>query len=85
MSHTLGESWRNGDLSSAELYKQLRGIKGFGDYAAGSMMRLLGRFRRSGTALPDALMHRAWQPVEAVSFRERRDSRVFRTPCGGDS
>lgn len=31
-----------------ELFKLLRGIKGFGDYAAGTMLKLLGRYGRMG-------------------------------------
>ncbi len=34
--------------SDAEVYKRLKGIKGFGDYAAGAMSRLLGRFDSLG-------------------------------------
>lgn len=37
------EAWYNSDLPSMELYKQIRSLKGFGDYAAGSVLRLLGR------------------------------------------
>jgi N-glycosylase/DNA lyase len=42
------ESWYGSDLPSAELYRQIRGLKGFGDYAAGSLMRLLGRHDQLG-------------------------------------
>lgn len=38
------ESWR--DLPSADLYKMIKGLLGFGDYAAGTMLRLLGHFDR---------------------------------------
>lgn len=38
------ESWKALDTES--LYKTIRGIKGFGDYAAGSMLRLLGHYDR---------------------------------------
>ena len=38
------ETWRT--LPTAELYKALKGIHGFGDYAAGTMLRLLARFDR---------------------------------------
>lgn len=43
------ESWY-GDpsLSGAELYKRLKALKGFGDYAAGGMMRLLHRYDQLG-------------------------------------
>ena len=37
------EAWYGSDLPSDELYQQIRGLKGFGDYAAGSVLRLLGR------------------------------------------
>ena len=37
------EGWLDSDLPTPELYKRIRGLKGFGDYAAGSVLRLLGR------------------------------------------
>ena len=37
------EAWYTSDLPSADLYKRIRSLKGFGDYAAGSVLRLLGR------------------------------------------
>lgn len=40
--------WDNPSLPSAEIYAALKQIKGFGDYAAGSMLRLLGRFDQLG-------------------------------------
>lgn len=42
------ESWRNKDVSTMDLYKQIKSIKGFGDYAAGSILKLLGRFDKIG-------------------------------------
>ncbi|MBI1258780.1 MAG: 3-methyladenine DNA glycosylase [Chloroflexi bacterium] len=42
------EAWRDPALSSVEVYKALKRLKGFGDYAAGAMMRLLGRFDQLG-------------------------------------
>lgn len=42
------ETFRDPSLSSAEVYKALKRIKGFGDYAAGAMMRLLMRFDQLG-------------------------------------
>ncbi len=38
------ESWTDPSLSSAELFKRLRSIKGVGPYAAGSMLKLLGHY-----------------------------------------
>jgi N-glycosylase/DNA lyase len=40
------ETWYEDDLSGDELYKAVKSLKGFGDYAAGTMLRLLGRFDR---------------------------------------
>lgn len=43
------ESFRDPAMPSSEVYKRLRDLKGFGDYAAGNMLRLLGRFDRLAT------------------------------------
>ena len=43
------ESWRDADLPSDEVYKRIKALKGFGDYAAGNMLRLLGHFDRLAT------------------------------------
>ncbi len=38
------ESLRTSDLPTEELYKQLRAIKGIGHYAAGNLLKLIGRY-----------------------------------------
>ncbi len=38
------ESWRTSDLSTEELFKQMRDVKGIGPYAAGNIMKLVGRY-----------------------------------------
>ncbi|MBI2620449.1 MAG: Fe-S cluster assembly protein HesB [Ignavibacteriales bacterium] len=38
------EEWRHSRRTAEDLFKQVRGIKGMGNYAAGSLMRLLGRY-----------------------------------------
>lgn len=38
------ESFRTSDAPAAELYRALRGILGVGEYAAGNLLKLLGRF-----------------------------------------
>ena len=38
------ESWLATDLSTPELKKQIKSIKGFGDYAADNLLKLLGRY-----------------------------------------
>ncbi|MCA0455210.1 MAG: 3-methyladenine DNA glycosylase [Chloroflexi bacterium] len=43
------ESWRNAALTSDEVYKRIKAVKGFGDYAAGTLLKLLGHFDRLAT------------------------------------
>jgi len=38
------ESWRSSELSTEILFKELRSIKGVGEYAAGNILKLLGRY-----------------------------------------
>jgi N-glycosylase/DNA lyase len=38
------ETWMNSELPTVELKKQLKSIKGIGDYAAENMLKLLGRY-----------------------------------------
>jgi 3-methyladenine DNA glycosylase/8-oxoguanine DNA glycosylase len=38
------ESWRSSPLPTDELFKQVRSIKGVGPYAAGNLLKLLGRY-----------------------------------------
>ncbi len=38
------ESWRDTGLPTDELFKEVRGVKGIGEYAAGNLLRLLGRY-----------------------------------------
>lgn len=40
------ESWYDDTASGDELYKRIRSLKGFGDYAAGALLRLLKRHDR---------------------------------------
>jgi N-glycosylase/DNA lyase len=42
------EAMRASTASTTELYKELRSIKGVGDYAASNLLKLLGRFDRLG-------------------------------------
>ncbi|HVN48978.1 MAG TPA: Fe-S cluster assembly protein HesB [Bacteroidota bacterium] len=42
------EAFRSENLSTDELYKQLRAIKGVGEYAASNLLRLLGHYDRLG-------------------------------------
>jgi 3-methyladenine DNA glycosylase/8-oxoguanine DNA glycosylase len=38
------ESWRSSPLATEELFKQVKAVKGMGDYAAGNLLKLLGRY-----------------------------------------
>jgi 3-methyladenine DNA glycosylase/8-oxoguanine DNA glycosylase len=38
------ESWRASSLPTAELFKDVRSVKGIGPYAAGNILKLLGRY-----------------------------------------
>jgi 3-methyladenine DNA glycosylase/8-oxoguanine DNA glycosylase len=38
------ESWNDADLPSAELFQRLRALRGFGPYAAGAVLKLLGHY-----------------------------------------
>jgi len=38
------ESWRHSDLPTDELFEQVRSVKGIGPYAAGNILKLLGRY-----------------------------------------
>lgn len=38
------ESWRSSNLATSDLFSQIKTIKGMGDYAAGNILRLLGRY-----------------------------------------
>ncbi len=38
------ESWRNSSLQTAELFSEIRSVKGIGPYAAGNILKLLGRY-----------------------------------------
>ncbi len=38
------EGWADTEMSSADLFAEIRSLSGFGPYAAGAVMKLLGRF-----------------------------------------
>jgi 3-methyladenine DNA glycosylase/8-oxoguanine DNA glycosylase len=38
------ESWRKSPLPTGELFRQVRSVKGVGEYAAGNILKLLGRY-----------------------------------------
>jgi len=42
------ESWRSSGEPTVELFKQMREVKGIGPYAAGNLMKLVGRYEYLG-------------------------------------
>jgi 3-methyladenine DNA glycosylase/8-oxoguanine DNA glycosylase len=74
------ESFRASTATAAELHKELRSIKGIGDYAAGNLLRMLGRFEHlaldswcrskyaeihaNGVSVPDADIERHYAEFE---------------------
>ncbi len=38
------EAWRKSELPTTELFREVLGVKGIGQYAAGNLLRLLGRY-----------------------------------------
>jgi 3-methyladenine DNA glycosylase/8-oxoguanine DNA glycosylase len=38
------EAWRSSEVTTEELFKQVKSVKGMGDYAAGNILKLLGRY-----------------------------------------
>ena len=59
------ETWLTSDLSTVDLVKQIKGVKGAGDYAAENLLKLLGRY--------DGLALDSW--TRAKFFKVRNNGR----------
>ena len=59
------ETWLKSDLSTADLVKQIKGVKGAGNYAAENLLKLLGRY--------DGLALDSW--TRAKFFKVRNNGR----------
>ena len=59
------EEWLTSPVSTAELIKQIKGVKGVGDYAAENLLKLLGRY--------DGLALDSW--TRAKFFQVRNNGR----------
>ena len=68
------EAWLTSPLSTAELMKELRGVKGVGPYAAENLLKLLGRY--------DGLALDSWTRAKFFSVRnngrETTDKKIAR-------
>jgi len=60
------ESWLDTNLSTAELKKEIKRLKGVGDYAAENLLKLLGRY--------DGLALDSW--LRAQFYKKHRDGKV---------
>jgi len=72
------ESWRSSPLPTDEIFAQVKDVKGIGPYAAGNIMKLLGRYdylgidswcrakffelHRNGRKGPDRIIERFYEP-----------------------
>ena len=68
------EEWLTSPLSTAELTKQIKGVKGVGDYAAENLLKLLGRY--DGLALDSWTRARFFQIRN--SGRKANDKKIAR-------
>lgn len=66
------ESWRN--LSSPDLYKAVIDLQGFGDYAAGTVLRLLGHFDKLAI---DSVARKAYEQVTGQAPESDTDIRNY--------
>ena len=60
------ESWLSSDLPVAELLKEMKGVKGVGNYAAENLLKLIGRY--------DGLALDSW--TRAQFYKSRNNGRV---------
>ncbi len=69
------ESLRHSELSTDDLYRKLRSIKGIGHYAAGNLLKLLGRYDHLGidswVRTRFSELHRKNRPVTDDSIIEK--------------
>lgn len=71
------EAWRK--LNSDSLYKAITDLNGFGDYAAGTMLRLLGHFDRLAI---DSVARKAYEHVTGHAPDSDTDIRKHYDPYG---
>lgn len=71
------EAWRS--LSTSDLYAAVRGLRGYGDYAAGTMLRLLGHFDRVAI---DTECRGGYKRASGSLTATDREIRAFYAPFG---
>src|SRR5262245_18242558 len=74
------KSWRDPEIPSADLYKRVKSLKGFGDYAAGSLLILLGHLDRLAT---DTECRAAYKIInDAVAAASDKEIAAYYEPFG---
>ena len=68
------EEWRHSRLPTPELYDALCGIRGVGPYAAGNLLKLIGRYEYLGL---DSWVRKQWSKLHARG-RAAKDRRIER-------
>ncbi|MCC6396328.1 MAG: Fe-S cluster assembly protein HesB [Bacteroidetes bacterium] len=68
------EEWRHSGLTTRELYEALCGIRGVGPYAAGNLLKLIGRYEYLGL---DSWVRKRWAELHARG-RAVKDRRIER-------
>jgi 3-methyladenine DNA glycosylase/8-oxoguanine DNA glycosylase len=68
------EAWPHSDLPTLELRKEIKAVKGFGDYAADNLLKLLGRY--------DGLALDSWLREEVPGQAYRKTLRKVRQMAG---
>ena len=74
------ESWLNSDLPTKELKKQMKQIKGVGDYAAENLLKLVGRY--DGLALDSYLRAQFYERHNGGVVCEDKQIENFYKPFG---
>ena len=67
------ESWYERKIPSDDLYKAVKSLKGFGDYSAGTMLRLLGHFDRLAIDTACRATYKFVTGSQTATDREIRD------------
>ena len=69
------ESWLNSDLPTKELKKEMKSVKGVGDYAAENLLKLVGRY--DGLALDSFLRGEFYKKHNAEKSCDDKQIRAF--------
>ena len=65
------EIWRNSSLSTGELYSKILELSGFGPYATGNVLRLLGRHEKLAidSVVRNSLAEKLYKGIKPTDFQ----------------